>query len=604
LGGAAAFRISGAVSSQDPLLAGYEDGQRQHSGRAQVKALLGDGLSVRVAADYNRLGGTGPGSSYVGNYVFVPNLATYQFVDSGLAPSEGLYSPKAQAYRQTISLGSAGRTLDAIGSRPEQDHHFYGAHARVDADLGFAKLVVIPAWRRASLDSIVSSAPFGYRLAEKNAQRSVEARLAGRDGPVEWLGGAFVFDETIDSSTTTNLSSSLVRSRQRYETFSNALFGNLTLHASSLVRLSAGLRWTRDRKRFASEGQSLAIICQRRVNNRPSCPTVPLFPLASDFKQLPLPVPTQPGSSLPILIDGTPTGAIVRRSDTAATGRLVDQAPTWRFGAETDLAASTLLYLTGEKGYRPGGFNGAVGFETYDPERITAYTLGLRHRALEGRLSADLEAFWWDYRDQQVSSLRPDLSTPPRNANITDNIGSSQIRGAEADLRYRPWRGAQAGAVVQYLDARYRSFEYVYANTGVPPLTGCDAVLNSATNLYTVDCSDKQPYNSPRWSMTLMGRQSVQLGGILLTAAAETHLRTTRNIGFAFLGEQRIGPTWTSNAQVSAQPGDGRVEIAAFVRNIEGRRVPQFMIYHPVSNALVAVTSPPRQWGLRIAARL
>jgi len=35
----------------------------------------------------------------------------------------------------------------------------------------------------------------------------------------------------------------------------------------------------------------------------------------------------------------------------------------------------------------------------------------------------------------------------------------------------------------------------------------------------------------------------------------------------------------------------------------EGRRIPEFMIYHPISNALVAATSMPRQVGIRASMR-
>ena len=272
---------------------------------------------------------------------------------------------------------------------------------------------------------------------------------------------------------------------------------------------------------------------------------------------------------------------------------------TWRLGLEADLAPATLAYATAETGYRPGGFNAGVGFETYQPERITAYTIGLRHRAAGGRLLLDLEGFWWRYRDQQVTSLRPDLSSPPRNVNITGNIGNSQIRGAEIELGYVPWRGNQIGATVQYLDADYRSFEYAQANTGVPPLTGCPVTLDTATNLFAVNCKGKQPYNSPRWSLAINGRHSFELAGATVTAVVDSSFRSARNVGFAFLPEQRIGPSWLSNAQLIYRPARGPLEIAAFVRNIEDKRTEQFMIFHPISNALIAVTNPPRQWGLR-----
>ena len=603
LGNNSALRLSGAMNTRDHWLAGYRDGSEQHSGRAQLKTRIGERATVRLSADYNRLAGTGVGSTYVGNYVFVPAEGRYRFIESGLPLSEGLYTPESQAFRQTIFLGSAGRNLDAIASRPRQDHRFHGAHARVDAELGFGDLVVIPAWRRADFDGTMASAPFGFHQREKDLQTSVEARLSGRAGSAEWLAGAFLFDERIESDMATNLSSALALSQQTYELWSRALFGHVTAHLSRGLRLSGGLRWTRDRKAYESEAQNYAIACQRRMNNRPSCPAVPLFPLASDAAGVPFPLPGQPGGRVPILVDGADSGAIATFGARSDSGRLIDKAVTWRAGAEADLGPRTLLYATAETGYRPGGFNNAVGFETYEPERIAAYTLGLRHRGWGGRLRLDLEAFHWDYRDQQVSSLRPDLSTPPRNANTTENIGNSRIRGVEADLRIQPWRDAQIGAIVQHLDARYRSFDYVQANTGIKPLTGCDLALNAATNLYTVDCSAKQPYNSPRWALVLNGRQTIAVGDATLTAAADTHYRSSRNIGFAFLPEQRVDASWTSNAQLIIGLPGKRFEVAAFVRNIEGDRVSQFMIFHPVSNAMIAVTSPPRQWGLRTSLR-
>ena len=599
-----AMRLAGAVSEQDALLKGYRTGPTQGSARAQLKSFLGERISVRLSADYNRIGGVGIGTSYVGNYVFDNAARLYRFVQSGLPLSEGIYSPEAQSFRQTIFLNLAGRTLDSIASRPWQSSRFFGVHAHFDADLDFGNLTVIPAWRRASVNAIVSGSPFGYRQIEQNDQASVEARLSGRSGSVDWLAGSFLFNDKTNSDTMTNLSSVLVESGQSYETFSGALFVNSTLHASARFRLNGGLRWTVDQKDFRSDSVTLSIICLHRVNNRPSCPTVPLFPLVDDLADVPFPIPNAPGPRLPILIDGVPTGAVVDRSELRTDGRLTDRAVTWRLGSEYDVGSRSLLYLTAETAYRPGGFNTATGFETYEPERMTAFTLGGRHRSADGRIGIDFEAFWWNYRDQQVSSLRPDLSASPRNANITENIGNSRIRGIEADVRGRPWPQAEVRAIVQYLDADYRSFEYVYANNGVPPLTGCATKLDQAANLYTVDCRGKQPYNSPRWSVNFSARQGFDVRSFTLTAVADTQVRSARNIGFAFLPEQRIGRTWTSNAQLILSSPSRPFEVAIFVRNIQGDRIPQFMIYHPLSNALVAGTSAPRQFGVRASIDL
>lgn len=608
IGPTTALRIAGALSDEPAILKGYRGGPEQQSIRAQVKTRSGDVTTVRLSADYNHIGGVGMGTSYVGNYAFDRATGAYDFVPSGLPLSEGIYSPRSQAYRQTIFLRSAGRNLDAITSKPRQDNQFYGAHARIDSDLGIGQLTIIPAWRRATIDAIVSGSPFGYLQRDRNEQASLETRLAGSRGAVDWLAGSLLFDENVDSHTVTNLSSLLTRSRQHYRTLSGALFGNLTIHVAPRFRLTSGVRVTEDHKTYSSNGDTLVMGCVRVVGKVPSCPDVPLFPLVDNFADVPFDIPDQPGAVQPILIDGAPTGAVVQRTVSAATGRLTNRALTWRAGGELDAGPRSLFYATVETGYRPGGFNTAVGYETYRPEWVTSYTLGFRHRSANARLQLDVEAFWWNYRDQQVSSLRPDLGTPPKNANITDNIASSRIRGIEADVRVRPWTGMQMRAVIQYLDADYRAFSYFYANNGspgapVPPLTGCPVALAATTNLYTVDCSAKQPYNSPRWSISPSLRQSVRIGAVTLTGVVDTNYRSARNIGFAFLPQQRIGPTWTSNAQVIVALPGGRTEIAAFVRNIEGTRIPQFMIYHPISNALVAATSMPRQVGIRASMR-
>jgi iron complex outermembrane recepter protein len=594
-----ALRLSGAVSTQDHYLTGYSDGPNQQSVRLQLQTQPNARATVRLAADYGHLGGLGIGTSYIGNYVFSVPDGRYRFTPAPIPRSQGLYSDSSQTYRQTIFLPAVGRNLDAIGSRPRQNDDFYGVHARVDADLDVALLTVIPAWRRTEIDAIVSGSPFGYRQRDTYDQASLEARLGGRQGAVEWLAGAFLFREEIEASTATNLSASLILSDQRFHTRSVALFGNATLHATARLRLTGGLRWTGDRKSFKSDSGTLAIICQQRIDNRPSCPAAPLFPLVTSFGAVPFPVPAEPGGRLPILNGGLSTGAVVARTRRVDDAHLGDDALTWRLGAELDLGPRTLAYALAESGYRPGGFNSATGFETYAPERIIAYNLGLRHRTIGNLLELDLETFWWDYRDQQVSSLRPDLSSPPRNANITGNIGSSRIRGIEAELRLLPWSGSRLAANLQYLDSEYRFFRYVHANTGAPPLTGCPAALDAATNLYTIDCTGQRPFNSPRWSGTFEARQSLDLGGATLTIAVGTNFRSVRNIGFAFLPEQRIGASRASNVQLSLAAPDDRAGVAAFVRNIEGDRVPQFMIFHPVSNALVAGTSPPRQFGLR-----
>ena len=48
----------------------------------------------------------------------------------------------------------------------------------------------------------------------------------------------------------------------------------------------------------------------------------------------------------------------------------------------------------------------AVPHPTYEPEKITAYTLGSKNRFLDDRLQLNAEAFYWKYRNQPVNAER------------------------------------------------------------------------------------------------------------------------------------------------------------------------------------------------------
>lgn len=598
-----AVRISGTLSDQANFLEGYPQGPSQQSVRVQLAADLTPDVAVRLASDYTHLGGTALGTSYIGNYIFDAPMGTYRFNRANLPLSKGIYSNEGQAFRQTIFINALGRRLDAINSVPRQDSSFYGLHAQLTANLGFATLTVLPAWRHSNIDAVVSGAPFGYRQIETDGQTSIEARLASRTGRVEWLMGTLLFDDHIAFINPNNFSSAFSFGTSNYTTRSQALFGSATVHLGAGLRISAGARVTHDAKQFTSDATTLGISCQFRVNNIASCPNVSPFQLYESIADIPFPVPAFGRPPVPIFVNGLSTGAVVLRSDRSDAGHLVDNATTWRTSVEADVGTNGIAYASAETGYRPGGFNAATGFETFKPERITAFTLGAREKSRDGRLTLGLELFSWNYTDQQASSVQPDLSMPPRYVFITRNIGGSRMRGAEIELRWHPTAKTVLNADIQYLAARYRHFSYIQANTGVLPLTGCEFSFAPTTNLYTVDCSSQRPYNTPRWSIGLSAQHTFTLGTAHLTAIARTSYRSRQTLGFTFLPEQQIGGYSTSDAQMILADRTKRFELGIYVHNIEGKRVPNFVIFHPTSNAVVASTVSPRVFGMRVLTR-
>lgn len=597
LGEDGAFRLSGSRVRHDGYLRDGTTDQNDYSVRAQLKARLTPTLTVRVAGDYEHIGGIGTSVSYIGNYLFNPAAGGYVFRPAPTDIAEGIFTPAAQAFRQTVPAGPAGRRLTSLDIQPFQDSNFYGSNAQIDADLGFGTLTIIPAWRYGNENYLSSAGGFAYRQRQKNEQFSVEARLTGnRVGIFDYVLGAFVYDERLNVRTALSLAAAANFLVNDFHTKSFAPFGRLTAHLSDRLRVVGGVRYTKDTKTFTGTTVGNTIVCLVRVNGVPTCPTVPLFPFVEDISQSPIPLPG-PNGVRPILNNGVPTGAIVARADRVDDSRLKNNRVTYRGAVEFDLAARSLFYASVETGYRSGGFNPATGFERYEPEYITAFTAGLKNRFFDNRVQLNVEAFWWKYRNQQVSAVRNDLDG--RTANITQNIGGARIRGVEVEGRFLVTPTTLLSTDIQYLDAKNQSFVYQQANTGTPPLVGCGYALNAATNIYNVDCSGFPAFNAPEFTLNFGAQQTIPVGGFEIVAQADTQYRTSRYVGFQYLAEQRLGDVWRTNAQLSFGPSDDKWSISAFVRKIENNRTVAFSSTTPLANALVSGTLSPRTYGVR-----
>jgi iron complex outermembrane recepter protein len=113
------------------------------------------------------------------------------------------------------------------------------------------------------------------------------------------------------------------------------------------------------------------------------------------------------------------------------TGRaVIDYTPKLNF---TD---QTLIYASYSRGYKAGGSNpgvqpGNVGVPfAYAPESIDAYEVGTKNTLLDGRLQANLTAWYYNYGNYQISSI---ISNTSVNTNI-----NSFLNGFEGEFQWAP----------------------------------------------------------------------------------------------------------------------------------------------------------------------
>jgi iron complex outermembrane receptor protein len=598
-----ALRLSGSYSHHDGYLRDGTDDDDTKAVRAQYLVEVTPNLTVRLAGDYTRTTGAGENVSYVGTYVPNPATRSYNFAPAGVPIEEGTYSAASQAYRQTLGAGGAsGRNLDALLPYSDIKDSYAGVNLVVSYDSPLGVITFNPAYRETKLNNISDAGAFMVHGRSKSTDTSTELRLNGkRVGIFDYTAGLYWYwgDTGAGGADTLNAisASSLAiwGTGGGYKTRSFAPFGSVTAHVTDDLRLTAGVRYTTDDKSYFAKQTAGIISC---LSPTRACPTGPLFPLVDTPSQLPFAFPAPGGA--PVIVNG----AAVIRADTVNFGSLSESRTTFRLVAEYDLTSSAMAYASYETGYRSGGFNTAVGFETYEPEYLYASTLGLKSRLMENRLQLNVEAFYWQYKNEQVSHVGLDLTG--RTTNFIQNVGAATIKGIELEGLAQVTSNTRITADIQYLDARDDNFTYFQsaAATAPIPLTGCPFALSAANPaVYAVNCAGKPAFNAPKWTLNLGVEQRIPVGANRITLSADTVYRSSRYNGFEYLPQELIGPDWTSNASVGYGPDDDQWRVSAYIRNIGNERVPGFATINPQTQTLVFGLSSPRTYGVTLNGR-
>ena len=196
---------------------------------------------------------------------------------------------------------------------------------------------------------------------------------------------------------------------------STGIFGELYVDVSDTVKMTWGLRYTRDEKRVRDRNLL--------VNSL----------LAG------APVPTPLGST-------TANGLDPYRTDkadfTLITGRFVVD---WQF------SDSTMMYGSLSRGAKSGGFNppfDAAQFpnatRTFEPEDITAFEIGTKSTFADLGLTLNLSAFHYDYKGLQIARI-------VQRTSFNENV-DADVTGFEAEFAWSPTDDFVVNGSLSFLD--------------------------------------------------------------------------------------------------------------------------------------------------------
>jgi len=573
LGDRFAARIAGTYNKHRGYLSnGYDDADNWGL-RGSIKGDLTDNLTVLGWIDLYRDRSKGPGT-----------VVRYQTPDRPYLDASNPWFSYAPAGCGNAALcptwgDSAGapfaapfRGLSVVDSdgfvRINQDIYA----GQIDWKLGFATLTVVPAHVDTAVDTRTFSGGLTYNLRNRTYQNSVEARLASDNGGrFKWLIGGIYFFEHINSSQDTFEPNGyqIIRSPNLTDK-SVGLFGQATYSLFDRFRVTGGIRYTSETK----EQDGFALL--DGAFTATTCPS--------------------PGT----LVTGSTTafGYLypVGYCQVPNLGRLHFTNVSWKGGVEFDVAPKSLLYANISSGFKAGGFAPGLAPNTYKPEKLIAYVIGSKNRFFDNKLQANLELFYWDYKNQQISLLQ--ALNPAGQSSYPVNV-DGYVKGAEIDVSVRPLANSLISLDLLYEKGKYDVYPTAISSVGT---------VGGLTDFPRV--------NLPRWSGTVKAEQGFPVGPNRIVLSADTHFESGTWLRPVADANRRPGeyrdPFATVNASLGWEGPDNRYSVTVFVNNVAdkavigtgtgGGLVAPGTFYRPSTNpadARFATLQPPRTFGVR-----
>lgn len=120
-----------------------------------------------------------------------------------------------------------------------------------------------------------------------------------------------------------------------------------------------------------------------------------------------------------------------------------------------EFSENILGYVSANSSYRAGGFNAiAFGSPPFEEETVLNYEAGIKTNWLDGDVKLNLTGFYTDYKDLQLLSFDPVLSS-----SFVQNVGKATIIGFEAEGIAKLNDYFQIDGNYGYLDPEMKEFE-------------------------------------------------------------------------------------------------------------------------------------------------
>ncbi|WP_417762341.1 TonB-dependent receptor [Shewanella sp.] len=417
-------------------------------------------------------------------------------------------------------------------SRAEQDVTTKGGSAKLEYNFGDYTLTSITAYEkaeaysRADVDGGYTSATPGISVVGYNSesadglpkhhQLTQELRIASNElGRLDWQAGLFYFDEelNIDSYDFDNNGVVDGYAWQKQDTKAWAVFGSVDYDLTDDFKVTAGLRYSHDKKDFQAQRE--------------------LSPI---------------GAGVTDVLNENPS----------------DGQVSWDLSGVYTINPDMNVYGRIARGFRAPSIQGRLLFgdevTVADSETMTSAELGIKSDILDNRGRVNFDIYYYQLDDQELTAVGGGA-----NYNRLINADKSVGYGAELDSQFAITNNFMVTAGVSYNHTEIKDDQLAVGVCG----SGCTVndPLDANGNAYI----DGNPLpQAPKWTVNMTASYTYPLADGDLFATTDWAYRSSVNFflyestefesRYLLEGGARAGYRWTASST--------DYEVAAYVRNL------------------------------------
>lgn len=258
-------------------------------------------------------------------------------------------------------------------------------------------------------------------------------------------------------------------------------------------------------------------------------------------------------------------------------------SPTFKLAYDID--QDTMAYASVASGFKSGNFNTtSTVLGEVAPEKVRTYSLGLKTTLADGRLRFNTEAFYNDYTDKQLSTIK---FVGTQLSNSIDNVGKAHTQGVDFEANWlTPIDGLQIDLSIGYLD----SVMDEYANDSDADGDAADHTSLGFAPRWTA--GSRASYTMPvsEWGNLIFS------GDVAYRAKAFTNSPVDRNDELAMT--QQAPEYALYNASVVFKTQDGHWRFGLDGKNLGDKRV--IVNTYSVSPFIDAGYNDPRTWSMSV----